>query len=351
VKIQVYSYFHIPFNSISIVSANWIKQLSHFGHDVKVADYSGQNSRFEDIVEFLGEHLEPAPVGIYFGYPSYLKTLGNPVAKHRRRVGVFVTETDLKQTEGVYLTKIDWDRICVPSSYCKELFAKRNKKTSNLMVVNHGLADTFIYRGGDNPPKREKFTFLYIFQNSYSGGTVARKNLDGLLEAYRMFKTKHDADLIIKTTSNIGADIPGLEKTYGVRFDIRYLTPLELVELYNSCHAYVNPSKAEGFGMTVLEAMSCGLPAISPVHSGLTEFLTESNCIPIRFFPKREHYRYATNDGKIFKVAPSDMAESMILCYENYDYYRKNAEIQLSYIRERFTWGNVLKEFNRWLEA
>lgn len=40
-----------------------------------------------------------------------------------------------------------------------------------------------------------------------------------------------------------------------------------------TCHLYVQPSLAEGFGIAVVEAMSCGLPAIVSDHGGMPEIV------------------------------------------------------------------------------
>jgi len=54
------------------------------------------------------------------------------------------------------------------------------------------------------------------------------------------------------------------------------LSDTALVEAYNQADALLFPSRFEGFGYTVLEAMACGLPVITTNGSSLTE-LVEHN--------------------------------------------------------------------------
>lgn len=50
-----------------------------------------------------------------------------------------------------------------------------------------------------------------------------------------------------------------------------YVTNESLVALYKGAHALVFPSRTEGFGMAIVEAMSCGVPVIASSNSGQGE--------------------------------------------------------------------------------
>ena len=113
---------------------------------------------------------------------------------------------------------------------------------------------------------------------------------------------------------------------------------------------YVNPTGAEGFGITALEAMACGIPLVSPVHTGMTEFLNGSNCVQVPCELGKENFEYATNSGPIYKIRKSDLANAMILAYNNYNQLVDNAVSHSGYIRNRFSWVNVLQGFLQWLE-
>ena len=113
----------------------------------------------------------------------------------------------------------------------------------------------------------------------YSGGGDVRKNLDRLIRAYGSLP----AELINQYPLVIAGKIPetliqglrGLGRTNGVPEHCLIFTgnvsDIELCQLYNLCHAYVFPSLHEGFGLPVLEAMSCGAPVIASNSSSLPE--------------------------------------------------------------------------------
>ena len=51
---------------------------------------------------------------------------------------------------------------------------------------------------------------------------------------------------------------------------------------YGAVDVLVQPSRGEGWGLPMVEAMACGTPVIGTRWSGPAEFLTEENSYPLR---------------------------------------------------------------------
>ena len=115
----------------------------------------------------------------------------------------------------------------------------------------------------------------------YSGATDDRKNHLGLIGAYAQLPIlfRHKYQLVL---------VGGLPDDHRYRFEQHIVkcglslndviitgrvTDDELVQFYNQCSLYVFASQHEGFGLPVLEAMSCGAPSIGANTTSIPEVI------------------------------------------------------------------------------
>lgn len=132
------------------------------------------------------------------------------------------------------------------------------------------------------------------------GSAFPRKGVDVLLRAFgSAFTSRDDVVLVLKTFPNIHnrvaemlaemrADKPAFPAVVHIDRDV---TPAELLALYRGADALVHPSRAEGFGLPVVEAMLLGIPVIATSATGLADFCDEQTAlvIPHRMSPSRSH--------------------------------------------------------------
>lgn len=159
------------------------------------------------------------------------------------------------------------DLIIAPSQATKSEILALFPKTpaEKIEVCFNGLRDIFWNKPTRNEMDsfgwRDKTFFLYV------GTLEMRKKVDLLLDCF------HEARKIGAISAStflalVGRKGPGYEQIErripadGSVKILGHLTDQELFQLYHSARAFVYPSLYEGFGIPLLEAMSCGLPII-----------------------------------------------------------------------------------------
>jgi glycosyltransferase involved in cell wall biosynthesis len=111
----------------------------------------------------------------------------------------------------------------------------------------------------------------------FVGSLEPRKNIKGLLKAYSAIpvKLRKDFPLVIAggkgwLNSDIPALVDGLDIKESVRFT-GYIDGNDISAVYSGASVFAYPSLYEGFGLPILEAMSCGAPVITSNTSSMPE--------------------------------------------------------------------------------
>lgn len=173
------------------------------------------------------------------------------------------------------------DRIIVPSEATKLDLAEFYGVDFSRVVVTH-LAPTLPRVATSDAVAafhlRPGQYFLYV------GRLEAKKNTAELVRAFGLLKTRlgfgNPQLLVLAGTFGYGEDeIRRAITDSGVASDIRvlgYVPDEALAELMHHALAVVLPSKAEGFGIPVLEAMAAGVPVIASDVPALREVAGEA---------------------------------------------------------------------------
>ena len=171
------------------------------------------------------------------------------------------------------------DRVVVGSEFGKrQLREELGARTDHVSVVYYGVDARFAPR-----PRREDLQARYGLAGRrvvlFFGGLKPRKNLGLLLDAWRALAPLHpDTTLLVAG----GGALLGELKARATRLGLDgravftgYVAEAEKADHFNLGDVFFFPSAMEGFGLTVAEAMSSGLPVVASNRGSIPELVVE----------------------------------------------------------------------------
>ena len=206
------------------------------------------------------------------------------------------------------------------------------------VLEEHGFASKLIKEGIDTdifkPSNQAKaraelkipqdvFLFTMIAANKEN---PPRKGFQEVLEAFKMFYEKHPEAAILFHTQQVSpASFPIQEyaKYLGIsnrlffmdQYKSTYFSDSEqIAKEMNACDVYLQPSMTEGFGLTAVEAMSCGKPVIVNNCTSMPE-----NVIPGKtgeICDTAEYKWWRSMGGYVYPANPVSMYEKMEILYD-----------------------------------
>ncbi len=184
-----------------------------------------------------------------------------PLAVRRANRIVVVSESTKKQL--VELLGVNPIKIVVaPEGYDAEVFRPIPPADARAELARYALPSRFV---------------LFV------GAVEARRNIETLLRAAARLQNEAGLVLPVVIAGALTAHVQSLWQLaeelqlQSVKW-LGYVPDEDLARLYSAADVYVYPSIAEGFGLTVLEAMACGCPVICSNVDSLPEVAGEA-CI------------------------------------------------------------------------
>ena len=203
------------------------------------------------IYKYIHDDIPDCENGFLFALPiqTWFDKIPEIKRKVKKLICMTVCETETVHEDYGKLFKL-FDKIAVPSHFCKKIFSKQFPDTEFYVIHAH-------------IPYKRPYTFYHI-------GNISdpRKNFNKILETFVRLN-KPDARLVIKATCNnsVNIPIPNVEVINGLVNDE------EMEKIHARCDCYVNFSSSEGVGMGAVEAALRNKPVIITDYGGAPEHI------------------------------------------------------------------------------
>lgn len=191
--------------------------------------------------------------------------------------------------------------------------------------------------------KKENDNQLVYFHSA--GMSPTRKGTDFVIKAFEILtKSYENIRLIIHTQVSLNSAIPELSNTINKLVDNKLLYIIEKTVsapgLYHYGDVYVYPTRLEGIGLTIAEALACGLPVITSDSAPMNEFITDpSSLVSIKKF-------YFRKDGYYWpmcEVSIKDLVSKMSFYIDSFQHLDEFKQQSRKYALEKLNWKNNQK--------
>lgn len=283
--------------------------------------------------------------------------------KQKRFKSVLYTPVD-SRCNPMFMNDLNfWSVLVTYTNYGRSEIDKylNGHEPKQCLVIPHGANRDDFHPINDFNKKeiREKWGLpedAFLFGNINKNNS--RKNMGGTLLAFKYFvdwfKKQQDnytqkpaLYLHCSPTDSTGINLYRAVETLGLRDYVFYPTKEEYIkggsytleemnELYNCLDCYVTTTAAEGWGLTVTEAMSVNLPIVAPMHTSIKE-ITENGaaCYPITSMI--EHFQIADYENVRHIPDPNDTFCQMMMAY---------VDVQQGQFPFEATYKDILNEYD-----
>lgn len=152
-------------------------------------------------------------------------------------------------------TEVAQMELITPSKWLSDLVKQSFLKDYPIMV-EHNRINLDVFRPTESEFRKKNNLVNKKIVLGVATTWAARKGLDDFIELSQLLDDSYQIVLVginKKQLKRIPSNILCLQRTNNID---------ELVEIYSAADIYVNPSKEETFGLTTVEALACGTPAI-----------------------------------------------------------------------------------------
>lgn len=262
------------------------------------------------------------------------------------------------------------DKVVIPSTFTKNVIKRSGILKTELVVIPEWYNENIeSVTEGLSLNTSTSFNFLLVGLLTGNSSSTDRKNIVTTLKYFcEKFKNNKDVSIILKTSmgksstfdkkktkeymANVinacrkGNKFPKIHLLYG------NMTKQEMAALYKSkdINCYITLTRAEGYGLPIIDAAASGVPIIATNYSGHLEFLKGEPFLPVdyqlvsvpdekidnRIFVKGTRWAEADKNSFFTKIDE---------VYNNYSLQKQNASQIQEKIRKNYSKNTITRTY------
>lgn len=318
--------------------ADALKRVSHWGDIVEEVDCEDPDAVWAAVAR-----SEPSDINISF--------VSMPIHGHFKGAIIqWAVSESTRVPPTIMSTMLAADIVWVPSAWGRDMLIMCGLDADRCDVVPEGVDGSRYHPYG---PHVESPILSYLITGKYE---LRKSIIETVFAWHQEFGNDPDVELVVKTTHFINQvekqnEITGWIERMGmtnVRVIWGTVADQDMADLYQQSHVFVLPSKGEGWGLPLIEAAACGLPIITTMHSGQTEFLqpiissvvpVEYDMVPVACLEYQSFYPTPDGDWGMWAQPRIDsIRQALRASRDNYPALKARAQANSEIIRRDFSW-------------
>jgi glycosyltransferase involved in cell wall biosynthesis len=308
--------------------------LYEYTYMLSVLWFLVKHIRHYDIIQCFGLYLFIPPVALikYLLKKRAVARIEGPGAS-----GDFHRIRKLKCGQLILKSAQRLDRIISISRDISQEIEENGFARQSVVSIPNGV-DVDHFRPGVDAPRGQVRTICFV------GRLAEEKGVRYLIEAIKGVKKERDGiKLVIVGDGPIRGDLEELSRQLGLMDDTVFVGQTDSVlSYYRAADLFVLPSLSEGLPLSLLEALSCGLPAIATAVGGSREIVDphdEAGAIPVSQY-------YIGPHGILVK--PKDvegLARALLRIFKDRELSQHLGRAGEQYVKRTFSLGTVVDTY------